>query len=592
MKFGAAIARDWRFLVGLGRTLARVRSIAADSDRLAVDDLEQAADRFAGRPAIRFEGRTWSYAELDALANRYANWALGEGLKRGACVAVLLPNRAEYLAVWLGLAKVGVVAALINFELTGAALAHCLEVSGAERCLVDETTLAAFEAAKGEIPHAIAAWSMAPAGDLTAAIGTASAARPPRGVRAGMTARDTALFIYTSGTTGLPKAARITHVRAQLYMRGFAGATGARPSDRIYVTLPLYHATGGLCAMGAALLSGACVILRRQFSASHFWDEAIAEGATMFVYVGELCRYLAAQPERAADRGHKLRLAFGNGLSSTVWRSLEDRFEVPRILEFYGSTEGNVSMFNFDGATGACGRVPRWLAPLFNIALAAYDVEAAAPARGADGFCLRSPLGEAGECLGRIAADARSAYSGYADKVASRQKVLEHVFAPGDRWFATGDLLRQDAAGYFYFVDRVGDTFRWKGQNVSTGEVAEALGAAPWVREATVYGVKVGDLEGRAGMAALVVAPDFNLDDFARHADAALPAYARPLFLRLEPRIEMTGTFKHKKAQLAQDGFDPTKCAPGGLYFREPGSGFVRLTPEIHAAILAGGYRL
>ena len=595
MSLWARLKRDGRFLVGLTRTLARVNSIAAASANLVTDDLERAVDRFAGRQAIVFEGRSLTYAELDAVANRCANWALAEGLARGESVAVFLPNRLDYLAIWHGLAKVGVVAALINFELTAAALAHCLEVCGASRCLVDETTLAAFVEARGLVPQPIALWTLGPAdlaaGDLPAALEKASATRPPRRLRKGLTARDTALFIFTSGTTGLPKAARITHMRAQLYMRGFAGATGARSSDRIYVTLPLYHATGGLCAMGAALLNGGCVLLRRQFSAHHFWADVAAGEATMFVYIGELCRYLAALPVDPAERGHRLRLAFGNGLNPTVWGALETRFAVPRILEFYGSTEGNVSMFNFDGALGACGRIPPWLARFFNIALVRYDVEAEAPARGADGLCVRAAVGEAGECLGRIEAGARGAYSGYVDRAASARKVVEGAFAAGDRWFATGDLLRQDGAGYFYFVDRVGDTFRWKGQNVSTGEVAERLMTAGWVREANVYGVKIGALEGRAGMAALVVGPDFSLDDLAGVIDHGLPAYARPLFLRLEPRIDMTGTFKHKKAQLVAEGFDPARVT-GNLYFREPGGDFIRLTPAVYDRILASGYKI
>ncbi|MHB8528337.1 MAG: long-chain-acyl-CoA synthetase [Caulobacteraceae bacterium] len=595
MGIWARLGRDLRFLVGLTRTLARVASISADSGRLVTDDLERAADRFARRPAIRFEGRSLAHGELDALANRYANWALAEGMKRGEAVAVVLPNRLDYLAIWHGLAKVGVAAALVNFELAGEVLAHCLDVSGATRCVVDETTAAAFAAARSLVDRPMVAWTLGPAAaderDLASAIAGASEARPPRSVRAGMTARDTALFIYTSGTTGPPKAARIAHMRAQLYMRGFAGATGARPRDRIHVSLPLYHATGGLCAMGAALLNGGCVILRRQFSATGFWAEIAAERATMFVYIGELCRYLAAQPVRSEEKRHKVRLAFGNGLNPTIWREMEGRFGVRKILEFYGSTEGNVSMFNFDGALGAVGRAPRWLAPVFNLALVRYDVTAEAPARGPGGFCIRAGFDEAGECLGRIGAGARSAYAGYADPAASRGKVLERVFAPGDRWFATGDLLRQDAEGYFYFVDRVGDTYRWKGQNVSTSEVAERLGAAPSVKEASVYGVKVGALEGRAGMAALVVGPGFDLGAFASIVDHSLPSYARPIFLRIDPRIEMTGTFKHKKAELVAEGFDPAKVR-GELYFRGQAGGYARLTPALYEIVVSGAARL
>ena len=338
-------------------------------------------------------------------------------------------------------------------------------------------------------------------------------------------------------------------MRAQLYMRGFAGATGARPDDRIYVALPLYHATGGLCGMGAALLNGGSVVVKRRFSASQFWTDVVAEGCTMFVYIGELCRYLVNQPEVPEERQHALRLAFGNGLRPEVWEKLEGRFGVPRILEFYGSTEGNVSMFNFDGRLGAIGRVPTYLRGLFNVRLARFDVETEAPVRGPDGLCVEAAPGEVGECLGEIKNDARTAYAGYADKAASERKVLRDVFAPGDAWFRTGDLMRQDADGYFYFVDRIGDTFRWKGENVSTSEVAGVLAEAP--------GVQGGQRlrrqgrrprrprrHGRAGRRRRLR----HLAAFAAFVDQRLPPYAQPVFVRLLPRDR-----DHRHLQVPQD---------------------------------------
>ncbi|HEX3407791.1 MAG TPA: AMP-binding protein, partial [Caulobacteraceae bacterium] len=447
--FGARLEREWRYLGGLVRTLMRVRSIAPHSPDLATDDLEAAVDRWRNRPALSFEGRTLDYGEMDGLANRYAHWADSAGLRRGDVVALLMPNRIEYLPIWYGLSKVGVVTALINNQLSGPALAHCLTVSGAAHCLVDEETWPAFEAAKPDVSHAMQAWVLGGANagqhDLTQALRSCSQLRPDRRRREGLTAADTALFIFTSGTTGLPKAARITHMRAQLYMRGFAGATGARPDDRIYVTLPFYHATGGLCGTGAALLNGGSVVVRKHFSASHFWSDVRAEGCTMFVYIGELCRYLAGQDEVPDEGQHKLRLAFGNGLRPDVWETMIGRLRVPRILEFYGSTEGNVSMFNFDGRLGAIGRVPGYLKGFFNIRLAQFDVETEAPVRGPDGRCVEAPVGVPGECLGQIKNTARDAYVGYADKAASEKKVLRDAFKPGDAWFRTGDLLRQDA---------------------------------------------------------------------------------------------------------------------------------------------------
>jgi fatty-acyl-CoA synthase len=428
--------------------------------------------------------------------------------------------------------------------------------------------------------------------NLTTALKGSSTVRPERALRReGMTARDTALYIFTSGTTGLPKAARITHTRAQLYMRGFAAATGARPDDRIYCALPLYHATGGLCAFGAALLNGGEFILSRRFSASGFWDDVIQTQSTMFVYIGELCRYLANHPESPNERAHKIRLIFGNGLRPDVWDVMLDRFRVGGVLEFYGATEGNVSLFNFDGRRGAIGRVPGYLRKKFNIRIVKFDVETETPVRGPNGCCIEAAPGEVGECIGHIASDARSNFTGYADKAATEKKILHDVFDKGDSWFRTGDLMRSDGDGYLYFVDRIGDTFRWKGENVATSEVSERLSAVPGVKEVNVYGVTIGELDGKAGMASLVVGPEFEIGGLAEYVDRELPAYARPIFVRLQPEIETTGTFKYRKMDLVQEGFDPAKIKDP-LYFRDPSKGYIKLTKAVHAKILASGYKL
>jgi fatty-acyl-CoA synthase len=438
-------------------------------------------------------------------------------------------------------------------------------------------------------------WIMGPANgdqrDLVQALKSCSQLPPDRSVREGMTAKDTCVFIFTSGTTGLPKAARMTHTRVQLYMRGFAGATDANKDDRIYVPLPLYHATGGICAIGAALLNGGSVVLKRKFTASHFWDDVVAENCTMFVYIGELCRYLVNQPEHPNERDHKIRLAFGNGLRAEVWETFMSRFGIPEVLEFYGATEGNVSMFNFDGKVGAVGRAPKWLRSRFNFRIIKFDVEAGEPVRGADGLCIEAAPDEVGECVGQIGHDARQLYSGYADKAASEKKILHDVLERGDAYFATGDLMRKDHDGYFYFVDRIGDTFRWKGENVSTSEVADALASAPGVKEATVYGVAVEGQEGRAGMASLVVGEGFDLKAFTDAVDAALPTYARPLFLRLQPEIETTGTFKYRKMDLVEEGFDPAMTKVP-TYFRSSEKGFIKITKAVAEKLKAGGYKL
>jgi fatty-acyl-CoA synthase len=594
MSVTAQLEREWRFLSGLVRTLSRVRTIAPDSPHLITDDLEAAVDRWREREALSFEGRKLTYGEMDALANRYAHWTEAAHIRRGETVALLLPNRIEYLPIWYGLSKVGVATALINNQLTGDALAHCLNIVGAGHCIVDDETAPALEAARNKLDHTTLEWTIGEAHgdqrDLAQALRSCSGLRPDRARREGLTGADTALYIFTSGTTGLPKAARITHMRAQLYMRGFAGATDARPADRIYVALPFYHATGGLCGAGAALLNGGAVVMRKHFSASQFWADVVAERCTMFVYIGELCRYLANQAESPDETRHSLRLAFGNGLRPDVWEKLVGRFAVPRVLEFYGSTEGNVSMFNFDGKLGAIGRAPDYIRGLFNIRLAQFDVETEQPVRGPDGRCREAATDEPGECLGEIKRDARTAFVGYADKAASEKKVLHDAFEAGDAWFRTGDLLKKDAEGYFYFVDRIGDTFRWKGENVSTSEVAGALAEAPGVKETNVYGVKVGDLDGRAGMAGLVVDDAFDPKSFGAFVAQRLPAYAQPVFLRLLPGIATTGTFKYRKLDLVAQGFDPGQVRDP-LYVRGE-KGYQKLTKPLLAKVLSGEVRV
>ena len=596
MRLNARLKRDWRFWKGLSRTLKRVKTIAKDSDNLICDDLQAAVDAFRKRPAMTFEGRTVSYGELDAMANRYAHWAKGLNLRRGQIVALFMPNRLEYFAIWYGLSKVGVVTALINSQLSGLPLAHCLNIAGAHHVIVDGETSPMFEQARPLLERPMQQWILGPAHgdqrDLVQALKSCSQLPPDRSVREDMRAADTALLIYTSGTTGMPKAARITHMRAQLYMRGFAGSTGAKSSDRIYVTLPLYHATGGLCGMGAALLNGGSVALKSRFSASHFWNDVAAEGCTMFVYIGELCRYLVNHEPVADETRHKIRLAFGNGLRPDIWPVLKQRFRIPEILEFYGSTEGNVSMFNFDGREGAIGRIPKWLRKRFNARLVQYDVERQEAIRGTDGLCIECGPGQVGQCVGMISkTDARSEFSGYLDKAASEKKILHNVFERGDAWFATGDLMKMDADGYFYFVDRIGDTFRWKGENVSTHEVAERLLAFPGVAQAEVYGVEVDGSDGRAGMAALVLDGAFDAKAFGEHVARELPAFAQPLFVRILPALDTTGTFKIRKMDLVADGYDPARIK-GPLFFHDPRKGYVKLTRSVWDKLLSGAVKV
>lgn len=593
------LRRDMRFIGGLSRLLKRVKPITLDSDVLLCDDLEEAVDKFGTNIALQDETRSLTYRQFEALANRYANWARSRNLKRSDVIALVMQNRVEYVAAWFGFSKIGVATALINHNLTGQALAHCLTISNAFNIITDEECWQAVEDARPHVGRNLMLWVHGLSDedetnerrDLDNAVRSASSVRPDRALRSGLTNRDTVMFIYTSGTTGLPKAARIPHSRARTYLRAFAGAVNAKATDSLYNCLPLYHSTGGLCGTGAMLLNGGKMVIRRRFSATHFWADVKNTGATHFVYIGELCRYLINSPPGEYDRDHQMKTAFGNGLRGDVWTEFQSRFGIGNIMEFYGSTEGNVSLFNFDGKAGAIGRVPSWLKGQINIRLIDLDPETGEPVRGPDGLCRLIPVGETGEAIGLIAADIRHDFTGYADKKASEAKILQDVFKRGDRWFRTGDLMRQDRDGYFYFMDRLGDTYRWKGENVSTAEVEARLIEAPGVQEVIAYGVSIPGQEGRAGMAALVIEGKFDAQGLAAHINAELPSYARPCFIRLLKSASTTGTFKYRKADLVKEGFNPEEVQ-GTIYMRGAKGAYRKMTPENYQAILSGDIRL
>jgi len=476
------LREDARFAAGAWRALRHTVPIARHPTRVFPGLMEEAAARHGDKPALISEVETLTYRELDARANQYARWALAQGLGRGEVVSLLMPNRPEYLAIWLGITRAGGAVALLNTNLTGPPLAHCIDLvapkhvivasalapalGGAERMLKSKPTTWAHGERVGVLPRIDLAVAKLDGGPLTAA------------ERRKLTIEDDALFIYTSGTTGLPKAARINHYRLMLASVGFAGVMGARASDRMYDCLPMYHTTGGVVATGALLVKGGSVVIREAFSASTFWDDVARQGCTIFQYVGELCRYLLHAPRQPGEEAHRLRLACGNGLRPDIWSAFRRRFRIPRIIEFYAATEGNVTLFNFEGRPGAIGRLPRLLERRFPVRIVRFDVVADAPVRDERGFCILCGPDEAGEAIGQIVNDPMmpsNRFEGYAEAAESERKILRDVFAAGDAWFRTGDLMRRDRRGYFYFVDRIGDTFRWKGENVSTAEVAETL---------------------------------------------------------------------------------------------------------------------
>jgi fatty-acyl-CoA synthase len=408
--------------------------------------------------------------------------------------------------------------------------------------------------------------------------------------RPAVTTYDPALYIYTSGTTGLPKAANVSHHRIMTWSHWFAGMMDVRPNDRMYNCLPMYHSIGGVVAIGAVLAAGGSVLLRERFSASNFWCDVTEHGCTLFQYIGELCRYLVHAPRHPRETQHRLRLCCGNGLRADAWEQFVERFKIPQIIEFYAATENNFSLFNCDGKPGAIGKIPSFLAHRFNVALVRMDADSGEPLRGANGLCLRCAPNEPGEALGQIHAGTGaqgSRFEGYTDKAASEKKLLRDVFTKGDLWLRSGDLMRKDEKGFFYFVDRLGDTFRWKGENVATSEVANVLLAFPAIRDVTVYGVSVPGTEGKAGMATIVAGAGFDLPGLHKHLKAWLPAYARPVFVRIRDALEITDTFKHKKHALAREGFDP-RSSDDVVYFSDAErQEFVPVTVELYEQICA-----
>jgi fatty-acyl-CoA synthase len=589
LSLGRAIRREYVYLTTIARTLWLLRLVKPSAARSIVDIVEAQVRKRPRNIAILYLDQAMSYAELDARANRYANWARGQGIGRGACVALLMDNRPDYICAWLGMFKAGAQVALINTNLLGASLSHSIAMSGARHVIAGAELAANLKDAPFETAPQI--WQEGDGGNLSEALDAASDLSPGKKARAGVTLKDRAFLIYTSGTTGMPKAANFSHMRMLFMMSGFVGALRPRQTDRIYDPLPLYHSTGGVCAVGLAFFSGGALILKRKFSVHDFWSDVHRYGATMFEYIGELCRYLLNAPPSPLERGHKIRAITGNGLRPEIWRQFQTRFAIPRIVEFYGATEGNVSMLNYDGTEGAVGRVPDYLEWLLPSRVLRFDVEKEMPVRGHDGLCIQCGPDEAGEAVGGISRRAGREFEGYTNQAESEKKMLHDVFRKGDTWFRTGDLMRRDEHGYFYFVDRIGDTFRWKGENVSTGEVGEVLAATPGIREANVYGVSVPGAEGRAGMAALVVDGDFNLDDLPLMLKARLASYARPVFLRLSPRIDVTGTFKQRKVDLVREGFDPAAIADP-LYYLDADTGrYDRLTTQRYADIVAGRIR-
>jgi fatty-acyl-CoA synthase len=581
------------------RALEAIAPIADDPTRVLPNVVNELARRLAKKPALLSDRETLTYGELAARMNRYSRWALAEGIERGDTVCLLMPNRPDFAAVWLGITQVGGVVALLNTNLTGAALAHCIGVAAPRHIIVAAELAEAFATAEPLLTTPIALWryghSAFSGQRIDVAVEGLGGQELAPGEGPAPTLSDRALCIYTSGTTGLPKAANISHRRVMTWSYWFAGFADIGEDDRMYNCLPLYHSVGGVVAIGATLVRGGSAVIAERFSAQAFWDDVTRWDCTVVQYIGEMCRYLLAAPRGAAEQRHRLRLCCGNGMAADVWAVFQDRFAIPRVLEFYASTEGNFSLYNAEGKIGSIGRVPGFLAARNPIALVEFDFERGEPRRNAEGFCVRCKISETGEAIARIGGDGgglASGFEGYTSPTDTNKKILRNVFTLGDAWFRSGDLMRCDGQGFYFFVDRIGDTFRWKAENVSTMEVASALRAVPRVVDAAVYGVPVPGADGRAGMALLAATEALDLVALAEHLRTALPDYARPVFLRVSAALAVTATFKHQKQALMREGFDPALIADPLYVFDRGVGGYVPLDAERYAAIQSGAMRL
>ncbi|XP_038222993.1 long-chain fatty acid transport protein 4-like [Zerene cesonia] len=590
------LPRDLKFLWRFANAMIRTRRWARNNTTVAELFTKRAKEHPDAPCFFVVGGRTWTYKELAERSNQVAKVMQEHlGLKRGDVICIFMPNCAEYVYMWLGMAKLGVISALINSNLRHKPLLHCIQVANAKAIIYSDCLAGAISEIKDQLPPGIKQFQLygecdAQAIDLIQEMEKQSTEHPV--VAEKPEYNDTLLYIYTSGTTGMPKAAVMKNSKYLLVAVATYHMLGLRAGDRMYNPLPLYHLAGGLVGTSAAIVDGVPSVLRTKFSATNYWLDCIKYECTVAQYIGEMCRYLLAQPPRPTDSQHRVRIMVGNGMRPAIWQQIVDRFKVPQINEIYGATEGNANIINVDNTVGAVGFLPKLVpARLHPIALVRVD-ELGNVLRGPDGFCVRCQPNEPGMFIGLISQNnAARAYHGYVDKSDSKRKVECDVFRKGDAAFVSGDILVADELGYLYFRDRTGDTYKWKGENVATAEVEDALAPALARRDVVVYGVSIPQTEGRAGMAA-IADPQRSLDlrALAHHLDLSLPSYARPLFLRIKDDIEITSTFKLKKLQYQKEGFDPD-VIKDPLYFRS-GAHFVPVTSQLFSDICSGRTKL
>jgi len=569
-----------------------------DESASLAHSFEKSVAKYANKNFLIFEEDQLSYDEANKSANVLANFLSSEGVQHQDRVVLFMQNRTDYVISLLALNKIGAIGVLINNSLTGAPLIHCINSSDSKKCIVGEELTQ-------ELSDVLSDINITDKDDIYWVEDSKTIQTPEwaTNLRSSLdysknenlvetdnvTAKDTAFYIFTSGTTGVPKAAIFPN--AKIVAASFnISNTGYRMTheDRLYNCLPLYHSTGLMLGLAAVIHSGASVFVRRKFSASMFWKEAQRYQTTTFIYVGELCRYLSFQEPCEDEKNNPIRAMVGNGLRPDLWDCFRDRFGVERICEIYGASEGACMFMNGLNKDKTIGMTNA------TVVLLKYDVASDELIKNDDGLCIEAEDEMPGLLAVKISPD--SPYNGYTDKKKSEKKILRNVLEEGDAWFNSGDLIKTMDVGFsvgqkhYQFVDRIGDTFRWKSENVSTNEVAEIINQYSQVNMANVYGVQIPNAEGRAGMVAFNCdLNEFNWDNFAEYMSDALPSYARPVFVRIIKELETTGTFKLKKNELRDEAYHLDKVSNDKVFIKKPGTNsYVELDNETYQDIANG----
>jgi citronellyl-CoA synthetase len=551
--------------------------------------------KYPDRPAIYYLDRSITYRQLNEQANKVAHYLNDRGLKRGDVVALLMHNRPEFLICLMAISKVGACAALLNTAQTGKVLSYSINlveptmfIIGSE--LINEVKEIQEELrVNKELTFAVAdVDTLYDPGETPEAftnLMAESLSKPTSNLveTAKITRDDHYVYLYTSGTTGMPKAAITDHNRICWMFYLVNVVMQLKPQDIFYVPLPLFHATGLLACWTGTVSAGSSLVIKRKFSASEFWDDINLYQATVFGYVGELCRYLLNQPPKASDGQHTLTKMFGNGFRPGLWEEFKQRFKVKHIIEGYGSSEGNVgfmNLFNLDNTVGV-GKAT----------LVKYDKDKEELVRDANGYLILAEKGEPGLLLGEITE--KTPFAGYTQKDKTESAILRNAFKPGDAWFNTGDLLRNIGCKHYQFVDRLGDTFRWKGENVSTTEVERIISTHPSIAHCAVYGVEIPNTNGKAGMATItpIEGQALKYDELYQFLASQLPPYAVPVFIRIKTKLDTTDSFKYKKVDLKKDAYSLAASEEPMFVALPKTKIYVPLTESLEKEINLGGYR-